>query len=42
MCIKRLVKIPHRKFHENLSVGIAQSREVRRADGLHEANYRFS
>jgi len=33
MCIKRLVKIPHIKFHENISVEIALSREVRRTDG---------
>jgi len=30
--IKRLVKIAHTKFHENLSVGIVLSREVRRTD----------
>jgi hypothetical protein len=33
MCIKRLVKTPHTKFHEDFSVGIALSREVRRTDG---------
>jgi hypothetical protein len=32
ICINRLAKITHTKFHENLSMGILLSREVRRTD----------
>jgi len=32
ICIKRLAKIAHTKFHENFSMGIPLSREVRRTD----------
>jgi hypothetical protein len=42
MFIRHLVKIPPMKFHENLSVGIALSREVRRTDGRTDGRKDFT